>query len=1135
MRNQILFFVRNICLVFLLFALSGCGGNNACIDADDFGFTTVEISSRYDEDELTGPEVAQVGPWKDHDLLLSGKVLVIMIRNWHYGEDPNSKKALSAWCPWWSTKEYPNTLSPVCKRLRECTYVNNEPCYSMPPHTIYATDATENPAITNAPCLMKRGLGLYANLQERNGPNPNATFSSKMNPPGIKLHAGEPTYDAGPPEEGFKFYDYSGNGTVREAGGVRYNYDGSHDLGSSRLSYVGGKLYFKILDSHYTDNSGQYIAVIKSGLHEPGGDLFTLIRKLVRERLFGNGDPEPLALDSNGDPLPPSLHSNGVVRIIFHNIITTPGYINAVRAGLILYISITGLMFVMGSIQLTHVEVLNRVLKVTVISALLNPAISWDFFNQYIFIWMYHGADFLIQILYDAANTGPGDSSILTFLTTPQIMAKLASLLFATWFGWLYIIIYFIMLVFLSIVFFNATVLFLTAQVMIGLLISLAPIFIAFYLFESTKSFFENWLKQMIGYAIQTVIVSAGILFLSMIIRNQIYNTLGFRVCLHEFPDMNTASGGLGSLVQGSDVDQGDGPIISIFAWWFPHIASWGDNPQLQRILIPKAHFVSSGSALGFGVSPSEPSPLPGEFCPAYECVGERYPDLPFLDPTNSYEMNQMNLLRSDRVVDFGGLFIIIVCVYLLHHFNGTTVSMSKFLSGTTGNLTDSEGVVNKLGLNPGDIALYPIAKPVQMAYKRASSAISKSWKKNVVDNVRRKASETHAARLRKQAMRDIGGLGSKFDIGVGKYGASGDLVRKVNSKYGLSHADAKKFHNNRAGHADSVSKAMGLSDKKAYDLVNSLDGKSAKDFDKLVAKQWGKKLSELSLADQQKLKALKGDKGIAEMLKDKRKADLFQDAYVDAYTEMANQGSGALSTKQKQRHQIESRRHKNMGMLDEFKHRMTGGFVGGKHSKMLTYKESGEIKYKDKHRRSQNEIWADEDSIVEGKMALEKLDALTVKHGMDIQRPDFLSDKRSALEDARDDAHRSVLQHEIDSYDRVISDAIHADVHQSLKDSPFMYGDTYIRDEMSDKDFDKMIRGIEHAGDEYLENDGYLRQAEIYEGNEDAMAEVEHRKETIKDAIKHEIEELYKARGSDKPDKSAADKFGDYFNKKKK
>lgn len=1091
----------------MLLAISGCHGGSNCIDADDFGFTTVNISSRYNENDVVGSEANQIAPWVDKNLRLSGKVIVVMIRNWHYGEDFNSKKTLSAWCPWWGIEGSDHYLTPYCRRLRECKFLNDEPCYSMPPHTIYAKDAAAFPAITNAPCLMKKGMGLYANIQPRNGPDPNASLESKRMPPNVNIHVGEPTFDPDS-EIGFHFFDFSGKGIMRKAGGFRYNFDGKHDLTSTRLKYVDGRLYFKILDSHYNDNNGQYIAVFKSGLHEPAGDLFSQIKRIVREKLFGSGDPNDA-----------TLKANGIVRTIFQNIITTPGYIYAVRAALILYVALMGLMFVMGTIQLTHSELLSRVIKITVITALLTPEISWDFFNQYIFIWMYDGSAFLVRILEDAANTGPGDSSILTFLTTPQIMAKLSSLLFSTYTGWLFITIYFIMLIFISIVLFDATVLYLTAQVMIGLLITLAPIFIAFYLFESTRSFFENWLKQMIGYAVQTVIVTAGILFMSMIIRNQVYNTLGFRVCLHQFPDMNIPSGGLSSLTGGGG-DGPDEPISSIFAWWFPKISSDSDGVGLHRILIPKAHFVRPGSELGFGVSPEEPEPEEGVFCPAYECVGMRYPDLPFLDPNNPFEARQMRLLRSDQIIDFGGLFIIVICCYLLHHFNKTTISISKFLTGTTANYTDTGAVVDKVHDQSIGAIGRKLDKKSGFLKLRSNirNKIKATWQKKVLDNVKKGASEKHANRLRRQALREAGFIGSKRDFGIGKYGASGDLLKKVETKYGIKQSEALKYKFNMSNHADNLQKHSGMSASAAKKITEGLHGGSAKDFDKLMAKHhFKKKLSELNQKELDELAALKKNGDVQAMLKDKRRADLFQDAYVDAYTEMANEGSGTLTESQKREHAIKSRRMKNKALGQELKNYFSGGLLGNEYDEILTSREAGEIKYKDLHRRTQNEIIADQDAIIEGKLSREELDKMTVAYGKDIQRPDFLAEQRAAGEDMSD-------------FDRVVRENIEHDVHQQLKDSPFMYGDTYVREKMSDDDFDQMIAGLEHAGAEILESDGFLRQEEFYEDNEAALEELHNREEMIKDAVQSEIDRLkdikYGADSGDGKGMSAMDKF---------
>jgi type IV secretion system protein VirB6 len=91
-------FVKYIAILVLFGALTGCGGNSACIDADDFGFTTVTVSSRYNSSEIIGTNDNQLAPWYDFDLDVSGKVVLIMVKNWYQGEDLNNPKVLSFLC-----------------------------------------------------------------------------------------------------------------------------------------------------------------------------------------------------------------------------------------------------------------------------------------------------------------------------------------------------------------------------------------------------------------------------------------------------------------------------------------------------------------------------------------------------------------------------------------------------------------------------------------------------------------------------------------------------------------------------------------------------------------------------------------------------------------------------------------------------------------------------------------------------------------------------------------------------------------------------------------------------------------------------------------------------------------------------
>jgi type IV secretion system protein VirB6 len=59
-------------------------------------------------------------------------------------------------------------------------------------------------------------------------------------------------------------------------------------------------------------------------------------------------------------------------------------------------------------------------------------------------------------------------------------------------------------------VFFEAAVIYLSALIAIGLLITMAPIFICFMLFGFTKSLCDNWLKQLILYTLQPIILFTG-------------------------------------------------------------------------------------------------------------------------------------------------------------------------------------------------------------------------------------------------------------------------------------------------------------------------------------------------------------------------------------------------------------------------------------------------------------------------------------------------------------------------------------------------------------------------------------------------------------------------------------------------
>ena len=226
-----------IILLVVTFMLSGCGKSDTCLEADDFGFSKTTISSRYAETEIFGDRTAEVTPWRDKDLILNGKPLYMVVRNWVPGQDANEPGVLSAWCPWYGDKHHGSTLTAYCERLTPCNFKGSEKCPrdedGMPTDDTCLNAAmctkTAEAQIANPPCLMTKGVGLYALLikQNKNDPfDPNLsinTMSDPLNDPtvGTVMHVGAP-------HSAYYISSMSDTGKITNSGGVLYDYDKNH-------------------------------------------------------------------------------------------------------------------------------------------------------------------------------------------------------------------------------------------------------------------------------------------------------------------------------------------------------------------------------------------------------------------------------------------------------------------------------------------------------------------------------------------------------------------------------------------------------------------------------------------------------------------------------------------------------------------------------------------------------------------------------------------------------------------------------------------------------------------------------------------------------------------------------------------
>jgi type IV secretion system protein VirB6 len=699
-------------LGILSFSIISCT-DAECIDADDFGFSQVKIGAF--EENPKGSGGTQYIDWQDSGLRLSGNNLHIVVKNWDPLKNINTHSELSAWCPWLgpTEKDYRPSLTEICVLLDDCYFENNESC----------TDG-DHAKILNAPCLMKRGMGLYM-LAAPRGFDPNESFDTNQSPTladprVIVAHMGSKTTDTN--GNILDIYDLQIDPKNNSSYYVRTGGFLNAMTTQQKIDFTGGKLYFKILDNYYQDNSGQYIATIKSGVMTSEWDPTDWAIQMVKGFFFGNSGNDELV-----------INETGVVKVIFNQVISNPSYKLMVSSLLTLSIMFYAFNFLIGNVKMSHQDLFFRVVKILIVSQLLTSATAWNFFNYYLFDFFINGSQSIISIIKASGGTGPGPSSIIAFMLAPHTIMKLFSLplMSPITFGWslLYLIIYFIALMVIFWGLFYAAVVYIVSIVMMGLIIALAPIFLCFLLFDVTRSLFENWLRQLISFSIQALLVVAAVTMVGITIRHQIYQTLGFRICKASMLEDITENA-MTLKLRGQN---NRSPIPYI---WQPvyaaHEEDSGAGEQLQKILIPEAHFEGDKNNV---ITSNEK--VSGKFCEAYECTGMRYPSFPFLDPTSESDLRRLRGFWKKDFAPVDAIWVLVICAVLLNLFMTQAAKIAQYIAGGTYNVSsvanESYQTLSKAVARPVVVARnYVLKKTLSGTYKGLKSLVSKSNKEQL-------------------------------------------------------------------------------------------------------------------------------------------------------------------------------------------------------------------------------------------------------------------------------------------------------------------------------------------------------------------------------------------------------------------
>ena len=213
-------------------------------------------------------------------------------------------------------------------------------------------------------------------------------------------------------------------------------------------------------------------------------------------------------------------------KIVFQNMICygesdksrCSSFFSYLHGVLTLYIMSYGFMFLLGMVEMTQKDLIIRVIKIVVVASLMDGG-TFEYFNEWVFPFISNGTDTIISNL---AGFG-GENNIFLFadpilseiLFTPRFYTKLFALISIGPHGLIFFLMMIVSIVIFMIAIFQAMAVYFMAICAEALLIVIAPIFLSFMLFETTKYLFDIWVKLILKYILEPIIIIGGLIVLT--------------------------------------------------------------------------------------------------------------------------------------------------------------------------------------------------------------------------------------------------------------------------------------------------------------------------------------------------------------------------------------------------------------------------------------------------------------------------------------------------------------------------------------------------------------------------------------------------------------------------------------------
>ncbi len=251
---------------------------------------------------------------------------------------------------------------------------------------------------------------------------------------------------------------------------------------------------------------------------------------------------------------------------IFEGFVQSPQYQTAIGAAFSLFVIIYGMSVAVGMVQVSLGDAAIRVAKIGFISVV---AMNWDVFYQDIGSFFINGTDEIINYflqnfadLYSNGATGgagsgttTGDGGIagqifsgyddlIARIFSFQTFAFISALFHAGPYAPIYGAFLIMTLWWLIQAVMKVVQVYIFSLFAKALLFAIAPVFLAFILFERTKPMFDAWLNQLVSFSLQPILITAYIGLFSKLITPFFDEFAGYKMCWNRIG--NTADGDWG-------------------------------------------------------------------------------------------------------------------------------------------------------------------------------------------------------------------------------------------------------------------------------------------------------------------------------------------------------------------------------------------------------------------------------------------------------------------------------------------------------------------------------------------------------------------------------------------------------------